>query len=71
MYIMNGLSLFSLSTTIKSTKIIAPCTSIVTEIQNNTLHVQVRIKLYKAYHAGRTAISGVKFHEHKRPFTRS
>jgi len=43
---MNGLSLFSLSTTIKSTEIIAPCTSIVTEIQNNTHYM---FKLESSY----------------------
>ena len=35
-YITNILALFSLSTTIKSIKFIAPCTSTVTEIQNST-----------------------------------
>jgi hypothetical protein len=59
----------------KKKKIIVPCTSIANEKQNSThynhtLHVWVRIKLNKASHAGTTAISGVTFHEHKRPFTR-
>jgi hypothetical protein len=45
-YITNILALFSLSTTIKSIKIIASCTSIVTEIHNNT---QYMFKLESSY----------------------
>jgi hypothetical protein len=46
---MNVLALFSLSTTIKSIKIIAPCTSIDTEIQNNT-HYMFKLESSYARH---------------------